>query len=1046
MTGKLSGALKNNRLSLCILVALACLPLFMLINSQKVNAHGCHVTIDNPPPPPFFPAPVEDYLIHACGYSQTPAYAPWLSPADVPYEDEVNVTSSDTSVELEYHLAAIVGWAHSNPLNATARNKNVIVNASSDRGGTFSAGFIGATSMREFDFRPTSNEPGTFRHVGRKFTYSQAGGFTTGIHTIRVTFKSINHFEAGVYHCVGGDEAEVTQAEYDAGNFDKCVEIDAYISINVTNFVGVQGRIYDASTGAVIPNVTADTCNYGSVTSNSNGDLLFTANNTAAYCLRITSVPSGYDISTVKVRPGGGVGYLECAPDEPVTGVTCTRTTYECQSPGSHTTACGGADRSIDYAFDFVISPTATSLDCPPMPDPTVDVTLTDQRTYPASDSSTPSSVSGSSTSGYGSLAPDVYKDVNDTDPYVVNSAQDEWGQEPGMERPIGVRGNNQVEVDYTPFIEDYPYDYHNPTLNYTQYFTRHRYTAYRSEAYSHTHDPAPYCTDYDPTYDEDGNFTGWECVEYYDPPPYTEYHWTDTYTLASSTPQSPSRNMSPPEGGLVTLHKCYDRTYDTTGVSFNNLSITPDRENPNTATLNATINVAFNVVRPDLGLPNMRRASRVTYPHDVNWGILRFGSGTVVDQGAIVNGQNITIVASSTAKQSQGFGATGGSVNISVEQTATDLRVGDMVCWRVRVRNGFERGTIDAYGNTVTRTGEHLSPWECRTPIVNWPYIKVFGNDVVSGGTFTAGCNNAAPIRAFARTGAPRGSSTQYAVFALGTITGFTSAGVRNGAGTPASGPLGLTFANTTGAPFGGGYAANDGLSCMPNYFASRPDTTQATANLATQFNAPNTDPNRVEYYEINGNFTHNAGVQVRNGVRKVFYINGTLNINSDIRYQNDSWNDRNNIPFIVIIARDINIAPGVTRLDGVFVAQSWNGGTGTINTCTTNYAACRNPLVVNGALFANRVNFYRTRGSMRNAVQDEGRLGVTPGVGGNNRCSSPWGTTQVANNAGSLGGNTCAGELISFSPEVYLSLSQILIPEDSFRLDSYVTLPPNL
>lgn len=1023
-----------------------------LIISSNVSAR---ISINPEPPPPFFPDNVRNYLENADAYPQTPAYAPWISVADQPHVTTVNVPSTATSVNLEYHIGAIIGWSH--PAGGTSRAHNRVVGISTNiPGHGFSGGITTADRDRVLDYQPTQNTPGTFRHAGRYFTYTApAGGFTAGIHTITISQKAINNFSNGTYQCVGGSEAVVTSTGFSDASYAQCQTGAVTIQINVIrqpSGVNVQGRVYNAVTGAVVPGVSANTCNYGTVVSNGGGDLLFTANSAAAYCLRITGVPAGYDIDSVRARPAGGQGYLECTPDQPPTGVTCTRTTYECQTPGAHTpSGCGGADRNTDVGFDFVIRPlpAGSTVDCPPMPDPTVDVTLSDLRSYPASGPSTPGSVSGASTWGYGSLPPDQYQDVNESNPYRVNSAQDEWGQQPGMQRPIGVRGGNQVEVDYTPFIRDYPYDYHNPTLNYTQFFTRYRYTASRTSAYSHVHDPPPYCTNYAPTYDRRGNITGYRCTSYYDPPPYTEYHWTDSYSLAGTTPHSPSNYMSPPQGGLVTLHRCYDRTYDTTNITFGQVTMTPDRESPNQATLSATINVNFNVQRPDLGLQMMRRASEVTYPIDVTYQIMR-SNGSMSGGGTVINGQNLRIVATSTSKQSQGSGGVGTATAVSVEANASDLRVGDRVCWTVRVRNPFEQGRIDAYGNRVTSNGTHAQT-ECSVPVVNWPYLEVYGNDVVSGGSFTGGCSTGSHIRSWHRNGQFRGASTQYAVFALGSINGFTSASLRQGASGNAQAPLGLTFSNTTSGTHGGGYQANDGISCLPNFFASRPanpvPTAMSTASIVPHFNAANADPTKIEYHESPGDYTINtSGPGVRNGVRKVFYINGTLNINSDIPYQSTSWTNHNDIPFVMFIARDINIAPGVTRLDGVYVAQPNGGGSGTINTCTTIYASCRNPLIINGAFYAERVNFYRTRGSLRNAVENEGRAGVSPGVGGNNNCSSPWGSTQSATNTGAAGGNTCGAEIFSFSPEIYISLSQILIPEDNFILDSYITLPPNL
>ena len=178
----------------------------------------------------------------------------------------------------------------------------------------------------------------------------------------------------------------------------------------------------------------------------------------------------------------------------------------------------------------------------------------------------------------------------------------------------------------------------------------------------------------------------------------------------------------------------------------------------------------------------------------------------------------------------------------------------------------------------------------------------------------------------------------------------------------------------------------------------------------------------------------------KIPNGFRKVIYIDGTLNIDKNIEYENTSWNSRQDVPYVMFIARNINISSSVTRLDGVYVAQN-----GTIDTCSnistnSRFYGCRNELVVNGAFIASNVAFNRTRGTLRVSKQGEGRFGVNPG-NAITQCS-----VGNASNNGTAGGNTCAAEVISFSPETYMVLSQILQPEDSFNLDSFVNLAPNL
>jgi hypothetical protein len=149
--------------------------------------------------------------------------------------------------------------------------------------------------------------------------------------------------------------------------------------------------------------------------------------------------------------------------------------------------------------------------------------------------------------------------------------------------------------------------------------------------------------------------------------------------------------------------------------------------------------------------------------------------------------------------------------------------------------------------------------------------------------------------------------------------------------------------------------------------------------------------------------------------------------------------------IPSLEIVARNTKIASNVTRLDGVYVAQPHAGaGTteGIINTCTDSagapigddnlYNDCGNQLVINGAFVANKVQFRRTLGSLRNAHLDNAFGAATNVCAG----SSPGAPKS-----------SCAGELFHFSPEVYLGVPFGSTPGTPTDPDDYqVVLPPVL
>jgi len=360
----------------------------------------------------------------------------------------------------------------------------------------------------------------------------------------------------------------------------------------------------------------------------------------------------------------------------------------------------------------------------------------------------------------------------------------------------------------------------------------------------------------------------------------------------------------------------------------------------------------------------------------------------------------------------------------------------------------------MNVAGSLISGGGTQSSGLACTPPVVNWPYFKVFGNDVVSGGSFGSCSVSGGRISTHSRGVPGVGSSTQYAAFAISTIAGFSSASLKPlSANTPVP-PAGLTFANNT--PGGGQYNANDGSTCLPDYFGSEEfdsadsfndPSSSRSQQIIDELVAENDSPRTLEWFNAGGSLTLENGsdpIEVTNGARKVIYVDGELTINNNIEFSTN-WSSRDDIPLVMLIARDITIAPGVTQIDGVYVAQPDAGGSGVIRTCDSGGSAtfddCKNPLVVNGAFIADNVQFTRTRGSLRDARLNEGRTGISPvNVAGN--CS--W--TQGPSSGGTVGGDTCAAEVISFSPEVYMALTQLLTPGESFQYDSYVTLPPNL
>ncbi len=299
-------------------------------------------------------------------------------------------------------------------------------------------------------------------------------------------------------------------------------------------------------------------------------------------------------------------------------------------------------------------------------------------------------------------------------------------------------------------------------------------------------------------------------------------------------------------------------------------------------------------------------------------------------------------------------------------------------------------------------------------------PYFKVTAGDVSAGAGFEAAgtCTQdaLAPIAGFNRGTAPfdgnDGAGTQLGAFDLGTVYGFTT-GQSPGRATPKS----LTFANTgagaASSAYGGGFGA---VSCMTNYFATRPAT---AAWVPGTFSTGN--------FSTSGPVVLPAAV-LGSGVRMALYVTGDVYINGNITFGGQPWASTANIPgfYLVVQNGNIYIDKGVTKLDGVYVAQPDAAAVtdatkkGKIYTCANgglfsapsngeiaSLAICgANRLVVNGAFIARQVKLTRS--------------------------------------IGDLGG--ISAEEFDFTPDTWLGAPTVITPPSSTGYDSITTLPPLL
>jgi hypothetical protein len=215
-------------------------------------------------------------------------------------------------------------------------------------------------------------------------------------------------------------------------------------------------------------------------------------------------------------------------------------------------------------------------------------------------------------------------------------------------------------------------------------------------------------------------------------------------------------------------------------------------------------------------------------------------------------------------------------------------------------------------------------------------PKVQVRGNDVKIGSAIDTSLSDV--------QSKTYGSFGEYGVFSNGLNSKMASgSGLLGGDNATQSSWVNLTFANV---PTYGSFGGVAPLSYNPGAGTALPLNTLATTTYHT-------------------------------GDKKVLQYSGTLYINGNQTYDN-TYSNITQIPNIKIVADNIIIAPGVTRIDPWIVARSAAGTYGNISTCSTialfkpmgtanllDSTKCGNQLVFNGPVIANKLYAYRTHDS---------------------------------------------------------------------------------
>ncbi len=623
------------------------------------------------------------------------------------------------------------------------------------------------------------------------------------------------------------------------------------------------------------------------------------------------------------------------------------------------------------------------------------------------------------------------------------------------------ISSSGSITLDYSPYVQTYPYDFNQPQVNYNNIYNEVDWTPSFTGYSCSSGDPPPSgasCTH---------TVTNYIYYNYQISPPssclslppytlytvtygnttYCDYTYSYTYTINYSAlydynwiPSTPFTVYSPTYITGQQMTPCFNRTFTLNPTSsipalgiLNGGSFNPNYEHPNDERTVVPLQYSFGV---PLGDP----ATNFRMPSQLNGVTVN----TIISQkhsnpNSSINNETLNYSLCNNTQQASVFTDSGSGQSILQNMTfdcritTDDENLADFVAGDYAEFNGdinYASGTLVEQSpgsfNPTSTTNQSLGPNDTN-PVHTKPYLKVNGGDVITSidSQNSGSCIGNSAIYTW-NQGGPNynGSGTTLAVITGGLDNGFSS----NQKGSII--PSGLVFSNN---PITGGYGGNFCGSSAPatttNYLYNQLNAAYPTVSTsAPSCLSISGGINKTCIYNYGNNPISIPALNIVSGGHVVIFGNAAINITGNIIFDSSGNNsylaNPYNIPSLEIVTNNsdssnvdnnpINIANNVTRLDGIYIASN-----SSINDCIINNfppsqandfydirdpsspsfnQSCAQQLVVNGAMEASQINFYRTFDSLYEAGNSD-------------------------NDRGSTQPQTSAAEIINYSPLVWLA-----------------------
>ena len=334
-------------------------------------------------------------------------------------------------------------------------------------------------------------------------------------------------------------------------------------------------------------------------------------------------------------------------------------------------------------------------------------------------------------------------------------------------------------------------------------------------------------------------------------------------------------------------------------------------------------------------------------------------------------------------------------SPNINQTYNVYDTKAGNYFCVAAAVYP-YTSGSSTNYSNANGSNSWYVSKPACRR-VAKRPSFEVWGGSFYSNGNVKTGDstkNNLEGVDGYgySSTGGnirAYGSWIESGIFSAGTITGLASGAATGSTSDGIGGSKEGTAANYCKyrTPLSFSNYSNIGTLC-PNTEATgqigsagaKLDKNSLVEYIA-RGTTTNTDGNNIDinsksnYTEttnennVDARYTYKdgdislRGTTIEKDVTHVVRASGTITINGNITYADESYKTLDEIPKLILYAENINITCGVTRLDAIIIANK------TVNTCSDsndiNSRANSNQLRINGVIIADKLELRRTYGA---------------------------------------------------------------------------------